>query len=98
MLETEVHLNFCFLCSVMIELLFPVQIGEGGCYMNIAVQPQISLASLLSMITFSTSLPADQQPHAIISALVGDSLHDLPANAWVRANQPSARTSHLLNN
>ena len=62
------------------ELLFPVQSVQGnGHDMKFAIQPYISLASLLSMITFSMAVPADQQPHAIISALVGDSLHDLPA-------------------
>ena len=75
-------------------LLFPVQSDDGTGYdLKIAIEPQMSMASLFSMMTISTSLGVDQQPYAIISALVGDSLIDQKVKVWVRANQRSARTS-----
>ena len=75
-------------------LLFPVQSDDGTGYdLKIAIEPQMSMASLFSMMTISTSLGVDQQPYAIISALVGDSLIDQKVKVWVRANQRSAGTS-----
>ena len=77
--------------------LFPVQNDFTGSDLKIALEPGISLSGLLSMTTFPTWLAADQQPKAIFSALMGNSNPgNVPANAWVCANQPSARISAFV--
>ena len=67
-----------------------------GLDLKISIQPQISLAGFLSMMTFPELLN-DQWPEGIIRAIMGDSNpEDVPANTWVCANQSLPAVFPLL--
>ena len=70
-----------------------------GYDLKVAVQPQISLAGILAMMTFKY-VSDDQWPPYVLDALMdGTNPHDVPAKVWVRATRslPAVLRSFKIN-